>query len=77
MTVSERNCVFFFNFWLCWIFVAVHGLSLVVLSEGYSRVVVRRFLAQWLFLFWSTRSGAHGLQLLQLAGLVALWHVGS
>ena len=25
-----------FNFWLCWVFVAVRGLSLVAASEGYS-----------------------------------------
>ena len=35
---------FFFNFWLCWIFVAVRGRSLLVLSEGYYRVVVPNFL---------------------------------
>ena len=30
--------LFFFNllyFWLCWVFVAVHGLSLVAASRGY------------------------------------------
>lgn len=27
---------FFFNFWLCWIFVASQGLSLVAPSRGYS-----------------------------------------
>ena len=28
----------FFNFWLHWVFVAVHGLSLVAASRGYSVV---------------------------------------
>ena len=32
-----------YYFWLCWIFVAVHGLSLVVARGGYS-VAVRRLL---------------------------------
>ena len=27
-------------FWLCWVFVAVHGLSLVVASRGYSLAAV-------------------------------------
>ena len=27
--------LFFFNFWLCWVFVATLGLSLVVASWGY------------------------------------------
>ena len=33
------NCFFFFNFiylWLCWVFVSVRGLSLVVASGGHS-----------------------------------------
>ena len=30
--------------WLCWVFVAVCGLSLVVESSGYSPVAVRRLL---------------------------------
>ena len=29
------NC-FFLNFWLCWVFVSVRGLSLVVASGGHS-----------------------------------------
>ena len=38
---------FFFNlfnlfyFWLCWVFIAVHGLSLVAVSGGYSSCGVR------------------------------------
>ena len=34
----------FIYFWLHWVFVAVHRLSLVVASGGYSSVVVRGFL---------------------------------
>ena len=29
----------FIYFWLCWVFIAVHRLSLVVVREGYSPVV--------------------------------------
>ena len=29
----------FIYFWLCWVFIAVHRLSLVVVREGYSQVV--------------------------------------
>ena len=35
---------FFFFFWLCWVFVAVKGLSLVVVSRGYSLVAMLGFL---------------------------------
>ena len=34
---------YLFIYWLCWVFVAARGLSLVVVSGGYS-VVVRRLL---------------------------------
>ena len=30
----------FVYFWLCWVFVALHGLSLVTASRGYSLAVV-------------------------------------
>ena len=32
---------FFFYFWLHWVYTAVHGLSLVIASEGYSLVAAR------------------------------------
>ena len=34
----------FFKFWLCWVFVAVHWLSLVVASGGYSLVEMQELL---------------------------------
>ena len=34
----------FIYFWLCWVFFAVHGLSLVVTSWDYSLTVVLGFL---------------------------------
>ena len=34
----------FFFFWLCWVFVSVCGLSLVVTSRGYSLIVVHGLL---------------------------------
>ena len=30
------NCTSFVNFRFCWVFVAAHGVSVVVASEGYS-----------------------------------------
>ena len=30
------KCLFTFCFWLCWVFMAVHGLSLVSVRKGYS-----------------------------------------
>ena len=35
---------FFFFFWLCWVFVAARGLSLVAASRGLLFVAVRRLL---------------------------------
>ena len=50
-------------FWLSWVFVAVGGLSLVVVSGGYSLVVGHRLLIAMAFLLLqSISSRAHGLQ---------------
>ena len=35
---------FFLSLWLCWVFIAACRLSLVVVSRGYSLVVVHGFL---------------------------------
>ena len=35
-TFAWRITLFFFFFWLCWIFVTLHRLSLDAASEGYS-----------------------------------------
>ena len=40
-----------------WVFAAVHGLSLVVVSGGYSSLWCTGFLLQWLVLLWSKDSG--------------------
>ena len=51
---------FFFNlfiyFWLHWVFTAVHGLSLVTASEGYSL-----FAAHGLFIVVASLVVEHGL----------------
>ena len=47
---------FFFLFWLHWVFVAVHGLSLVAASRGYSLLWCAGFSLRWLLLLWSTGS---------------------
>ena len=58
----------FIYFWLRWVFVAAHGLSLVVASGGYSSLWCVGFSLQWLLLLQSTGSRhvgsvvvAHGL----------------
>ena len=43
-TYSILEFLFIYLFWLCWIFVAVNGLSLVVLSGGYSLISVNGLL---------------------------------
>ena len=47
---------FLFKFWLCWVFVAVGGLSLTVASRGYSSLLYEGFSVQWLLLLQNTGS---------------------
>ena len=47
-------------FWLCWVFIAACGLSLVVTSGGYSSLWCAGFSLQWLLLLWSTGSRCAG-----------------
>ena len=59
---------FFFNkfiylfiyFWLCWVFVAARGLSLVAVSGGYSSLWCMGFSLQWLLSLRSTGSRCAG-----------------
>ena len=78
------NCIYF---WLCQVFVAAHGLSLVVASGGYSLLWCAGFLLRWLLLLRSTGSRCAGFsscgtqaQQLWLVGSRAqaqqLWHTG-
>ena len=39
--------LFIIWFWLRWVFVVVHGLSLVAVSEGYSSLRCMGFSLQW------------------------------
>ena len=89
----HRNLLFkkkinlFIYFWLCQVFVAVRGLSLVAASGGYSSLQCAGFLLWWLLLLWSTSSRRAGFsscgtraQLLWLVGSRAqaqqLWRMG-
>ena len=47
---------FLFFFWLCWVFIAVCGLSLVVASGSYSSLRYTGFSLQWLLLLQSMGS---------------------
>ena len=75
---------YFFNFWLRWVFVAVHRLSLVAVSRGYSSLWSMGFSLPWLLLLQSTGSRCTGFsscgaraQQLWHTGLVAPRHVGT
>ena len=46
----------FIYFWLCWVFVAVRGLPLVVASGGYSSLQCAGFSLRWLLLVRSMGS---------------------
>ena len=47
--------------WLCWVFIAARGLSLVVVSGGY-QLWCMGFSLWWLLLLQSMGSTAYGLQ---------------
>ena len=49
-----------FYFWLYWVFVAVHRLSLVAASRGYSLFLCAGFSLRWLLLLWSMGSRCVG-----------------
>ena len=73
----------FFNFWLCWVFVAAHELSLVVLSEIYFLLRYTHF-SYGGFSLQSTASRCLGFsncstwaQYFWCMDLVAQLHVGS
>ena len=67
---NSSNCaLFLFNaflkflfiyFWLHWVFVAAHGLSLVAASGGYSSLRCACFSLRWLLLLQSTGSRRAG-----------------
>ena len=50
----------FIYFWLCWVLVAAHGLSLVAEIGGYSSLRCAGFSLQWLLLLRSTGSRCAG-----------------
>ena len=52
----DNLCLFFFFFWLCWVFVAARGLSLVAVNRGYSLLPCVGFSLRWLLLLQSTGS---------------------
>ena len=47
----------FIYFWLCWVFVAAWGLSLVAASRGYSSLRCAGFSLWWLLLLWARALG--------------------
>ena len=73
--INGRNIYLFIYLWLCWVFVAVHGLSLVAVSGVYSSLWCVGFSLRWLLLLRSTGSRHAGssscgtwAQQLQLVG---------
>ena len=52
-------CLFIY-FWLCWVFVSVRGLSLVVASGGHSSSRCAGLSLSWPLLLWSTGSRGAG-----------------
>ena len=52
--------IYLFYFWLRWVFVAAHGLSLVLASRGFSSLQCVGFSLWWLLLLQSTGSRRAG-----------------
>ena len=75
VVVVYKFIYYFIYFWLCWVFVAACGLSLLAASRGYSLLRCAGLL-QWLLLLWSTGSRCVGFS---SCGTRAqqLWLVGS
>ena len=63
-TLMVKGFLFLINlfiyFWLHWVFVAAHGLSLIAASEGYSLLQCMGFSLWWLLLLQSTGSRSVG-----------------
>ena len=73
----KTKCIYLFiYFWLCWVFVAMHGLSLVVVSRSLF-VVVFRLLVAVASRCRARALGRAGFSNWWCMGLVALRHVGS
>ena len=51
-----KKIIYFIYFWVHWIFIVVHGLSLVAAGEGYSLLRCAGFSLQWLLLLQITGS---------------------
>ena len=58
--LKNKFIYLFIYLWLHWVFVAVHGLSLVAASGGYSSLQCVGFSLRWLLLLWSTDSRRAG-----------------
>ena len=58
--LKNKFIYLFVCFWLRWVFVAVHGLSLVAVSGGYSSLRWVGFSLRWLLLLRSTGSRCVG-----------------
>ena len=56
--------------WLCWIFIALSGLSLVVTGRGYSWLQCEGFSLRWLLLLWRMGSRPRRLRYWQHLGSV-------
>ena len=54
--LKKKLFIYLFIFWLHWVFVAVHGLSLVAVIRGYSSMRCVGFSLWWLLLLWSMGS---------------------
>ena len=76
--LSYKADLILFGFWLHWVFIATHRLSLVAASRDYPLLQCLGFSLWWVLLLWSTGSGvvAHRLSFSEAYGIF-LEHMGS
>ena len=67
--------IYLFIYWLHWVFVAAHRLSLLVVSRGYSSLQCMGFSLWWLLLLPSMGSRCMGFSSCG-RGAQQLWHLG-
>ena len=75
-SLADSFFFFFLFLWLHWVFVAAHGLSLVVVSGGYSSLQCAGFSLWWLLLLQSTGSRHAGFSSCSTRAQ-QLWFAGS
>ena len=77
-----RDFLFVFSFWLCWVFIAAHGFSLVAVRGGFSPACLRLLQSSGSRHMGFCSCGCmglllHGMRDLLTPGIEPIWHADS